>query len=326
MLMIRNPSTNPAFNLAADEYMLTQMKEEIVSLWRNDNAVIIGRNQNAIQEMDLDYIRENQITVIRRLTGGGAVFHDLGNVNFTFIQNHSAGSFNDYARFTAPICGYLRTLGLDAQLSGRNDLLVDGMKISGNAQTIRGGRILHHGTLLFSLNMSKLAGALRPRPIKIESKGIQSVRSRVTNISSHLSQPMTVEEFLAGLEDYLIRTIPDLTARELTQEEKAAVTKLMEEKYGTWEWNFGRSPQYAFQRSARYPFGIVDLFLTVKDGTLTQLEIYGDFFGMEDKSLLEERLLGVRHQREAVLRRLEDFPVGRVIHGMTNEEFVDLLC
>ena len=125
MLMIRNPSTNPAFNLAADEYMLTQMKEEIVSLWRNDNAVIIGRNQNAIQEMDLDYIRENQITVIRRLTGGGAVFHDLGNVNFTFIQNHSAGSFNDYARFTAPICGYLRTLGLDAQLSGRNDLLVD---------------------------------------------------------------------------------------------------------------------------------------------------------------------------------------------------------
>ena len=253
MLMIRNPSTNPAFNLAADEYMLTQMKEEIVSLWRNDNAVIIGRNQNAIQEMDLDYIRENQITVIRRLTGGGAVFHDLGNVNFTFIQNHSAGSFNDYARFTAPICGYLRTLGLDAQLSGRNDLLVDGMKISGNAQTIRGGRILHHGTLLFSLNMSKLAGALRPRPIKIESKGIQSVRSRVTNISSHLTQPMTVEEFLAGLEDYLIRTIPDLTARELTQEEKAAVTKLMEEKYGTWEWNFGRSPQYAFQRSAGIP-------------------------------------------------------------------------
>ena len=326
MLLIRNPSTDPAFNLALEEYMLTRMEEEIACLWRNDNSVIIGRNQNAIQEMDLDYIRDNGITVIRRLTGGGAVFHDLGNINFTFIQNHSAQSFNNYSRFTAPICGYLRTLGVDAQLSGRNDLLVDGMKVSGNAQTIRGGRIMHHGTLLFSLNMSKLVGALRPRAIKIESKGIQSVRSRVTNISSHLAAPMTVEQFLQGLENYLLDTIPGLTARELTGEERAQVEKLVAEKYGTWDWNFGRSPQYQFQRTARYPFGIVDLFLTVKDGVITQLAIYGDFFGMEDKNLLEEHLLGVRHDRQAVLERLEALPAGKVIHGMTNEEFADLLC
>lgn len=326
MLLIKNPVHSPAFNLALEEYMLTKMDQEIVSLWRNDNAVIIGYNQNAIEEMDLDYIREHQITVIRRLTGGGAVFHDLGNVNFTFITTQTQGDFNNYEKFTAPIQDYLRTLGLDARLSGRNDLVVEDMKISGNAQTVRAGRFLHHGTLLFTLNMSNLVGALRPREIKIQSKGIQSVRSRVTNISSHLAEPMDVDQFLQGLEDYLVAHMPDVTARELTAEETAAVQKLVEEKYGTWQWNFGHSPKYDFQRSAKYDFGLVDVGLTVEEGSIRSLSLYGDFFGMGDKSELEQALLGVLHQRDAVLERLSALDVSYYIHGMTPQQLTDLLC
>ena len=150
MLLIKNYSTSPAFNLASEEYMLTVMNEDIISLWRNSPAVIIGRNQNAIEEINLDYVRENDITVIRRQTGGGAVFHELGNINYTVIEKYTPGDFNNYAKFTAPVRDYLQTLGVNSQLSGRNDLTVDDMKISGNAQTVKRGRIMHHGTLLIS--------------------------------------------------------------------------------------------------------------------------------------------------------------------------------
>lgn len=324
MLLIKNHNTSPAFNLAAEEYMLTVMGEEIISLWRNAPAVIIGRNQNAIEEINLDYVRENDITVIRRQTGGGAVFHDLGNINYTVIQRYQAGDFNNYAKFTAPVRDYLRTLGVDVQLSGRNDLTVDDMKISGNAQTVKGGRIMHHGTLLISLNMGKLSGALKPKQLKIESKGIKSVRSRVTNIASYLPD-LDVEAFYEGLADYFLKITPDLVPYEYTEADLAAINQLVAEKYSTWEWNYGNSPVYDLEQSAKFDFGLVDVRLRVESGIICETFLFGDFFGLEDKSALEDALRGVRHERKEIEQALSNLTVGNYISGMTVDQLVDMI-
>ncbi len=326
MLLVRNPNHDPAFNLALEEHLLTTFTEEVVCLWRNQKAVIIGRNQNAIEEIDLDFVQQNNITVIRRMTGGGAVFHDLGNINFTFIERYQEGDFNNYDKFTAPIRDYLRSLGVDARLSGRNDLTVEDMKISGNAQTVKNNRIMHHGTLLFSLNMSNLVGALRPRDIKIQSKGVKSVRSRVTNIASHLKKSMTAEEFQQGLEDYLLAHVPELAAYDLTRQDLAAVQKLVDEKYGQWDWNFGSSPKCDIAKEQRFDFGIVEARVCVEDGRITSLGILGDFFGMGDKSELEQQFVGVRHRYDELLAAAKEIDLGHYIHGITPEQLAGLLA
>lgn len=325
MQLVINRSTDPAFNLALEEHALTAMERDVIMLWRNAPAVIIGRNQNAVEEMDMDFIREHGIAVIRRQSGGGAVFHDLGNINFTVIHKLGEEDFSDYRKFTAPICAFLRELGVDARLEGRNDLVIDGMKFSGNAQAVKNGRIMHHGTILFDADVTRLAEALRPRPAKVESKGIKSVRSRVTNVARHLPAPMTVEEFFERLADYF-RSGDEITGGEyaLTPADIAAVDRLVAEKYGTWEWNFGRSPAYNYEKSARFPFGIVDLRLEVKDGKIEAGHIFGDFFGIADKAALEEALTGVRHDREAVEEAVAALDLQQYIHGITRDEFLDL--
>lgn len=328
MLLVRDENHEPSRNIAMDAYMLGGMEQEVVRLWRNDRAVIIGRNQNAVEEIDLDFVKANHVAVVRRLSGGGAVFHDLGNICFTFVAPFQRGDFNNYAKFTAPIRDYLRTLGVEAELSGRNDLTVEGMKISGNAQTVQGGRIMHHGTLLFSADVSQLAGALRPKQLKIESKGIKSVRSRITNISSHLKSPMTVEQFQQGLEQYLLDHLPDLQPYTFTQEDNRAIEKLMEQRFANWEWNFGHSPACDIRHSRRFSCGIVEAALNLEKGCIARLEILGDFFGIRDKAGLEQALTGIRYEREAVAQRLEELgqeALGEYISGITAEEFCSLL-
>lgn len=325
MQLVLNSSTDPAFNLALEEHALTAMDRDMILLWRNSGAVIIGRNQNAVEEIDLDYVRQQGITVIRRQSGGGAVFHDLGNINFTVIHGLGGDDFSNYHKFTAPICRYLSSLGVDARLEGRNDLTIAGMKFSGNAQAVKNGRIMHHGTILFDADVTRLTGALRPRAAKIESKGVKSVRSRVTNVAAHLPQSMTVEAFLAGLAEFY-RQGGDTPLAEytLTERDHAAVRRLVAEKYGTWEWNFGKSPPYNFQRSARFPFGIVDVRLTVTDGVMEAVGIFGDFFGQLELSGLEGRLTGLRHSRDAIAGALGDIDLETYIHGITREQFLEL--
>jgi len=328
MLLVKDENHNPPRNIAMDEYMLTGFTDQVARLWRNDKAVIIGRNQNAVEEIDMDFVREHDVTVVRRLSGGGAVFHDLGNICFTFVTPCGSSDFNNYAKFTAPIRDYLRTLGVQAELSGRNDLTVDGMKISGNAQTVQGGRIMHHGTLLFSLNFNDLVGALRPKDLKIQSKGIKSVRSRVTNIAAHLKTPMTVEQFQAGLEEYLLRSIPDLKPYTFTARDQQNIDRLVEQRYTNWDWNFGHSPACDIRHSERFDCGIVETALRLEEGHISQLTIYGDFFGIRDKAELEQRLCGVRYERaalEAALAPLGDQGLGEYISGITTGQFCELL-
>ncbi|MDR3253977.1 MAG: lipoate--protein ligase [Synergistaceae bacterium] len=325
MYLIINDSTSPQFNLAFEEYALTGTDFEAVVLWRNSKAVIIGCNQNAVEEIDLEYTRKYDIPVIRRQSGGGAVFHDLGNVNFTVIQNVREGDFNNYDLFTSPIIGFLATLGVHGERQGRNDLAVDGAKFCGNAQAAKKGRIMHHGCILYSADFSDLVGSLRPRDIKFESHGVKSVRKRVTNLIDHMKSPMPVEEFLSGLAGYFMEHTPGIERYEMTPEDIASTALLAREKYSTWDWNFGKSPSYNMERSRRYDFGIVDLKLFVEGGMIEDMHIYGDFFGTEDRGGLEKAMRGTRHDPSAIRAAMEDVGIGGYIAGMTLDEWIDLV-
>lgn len=325
MRIIYNPSNDPAYNLAMEEVMLCGCNENIAMLWRNSPAVIIGRNQNAIAEIDLDFVKSHNVSVIRRMTGGGAVFHDLGNVNFTFIQQCGNEDFNNYDRFTLPVRDYLRSIGAECELSGRNDLTIDGMKMSGNAQTVKNGRIMHHGTLLFDADLSWLSGALRVRDIKVESRGIKSHRSRVTNIASHITDKLSPVDFMNGMLDYFEKSIPDSYRRDITPEEDAAAKKLVAEKYGLWEWNFGESPDFDMHNAVKYDFGIVEVSESVNGGLISAIKLNGDFFGKKEIADLENALKGVRHERESIQQALSGFDLSEYISGMTVEDLAALI-
>lgn len=324
MQLIVNTSTSPPFNLAMEEYFLTIKKQDVIMLWRNAAAVIIGYNQNAIEEIDSDYVRQQQIPVIRRQSGGGAVFHDLGNVNFSVIHALGEDDFSNYAKFTEPICRFLEKLGVQAQLRGRNDLTIDGMKFSGNAQAVKNGRIMHHGTILYNANVEHLAGALKPKAVKIESKGIKSVRSRITNVADHLEDPPSADEFFRLLAEFFLNETEGLTEYQLTAEDTAAIEHLVVEKYGRWEWNFGSSPRYNMHKFGRFASGIVEVNLWVVKGKIEEIHIFGDFFGTADKEELEMKLKGLPHRQEAIMDALAEIDLEAYIHGITMAEFLDL--
>ena len=258
MKYYRGISTDPYLNLAAEQFLLdTEEEEEIFLLWRNSRSVILGRNQNAYAEVNLPFVEEHGIPVVRRLTGGGAVFHDLGNLNFTFIVPRARCPELDFARFVLPVAQVLRELGVPAELSGRNDLVADGRKISGNAQCVWRDHVLHHGTLLVSADLSFMNGALRADADKLKSKGIKSVRSRVGNLSEYLPG-IDAEGLARRLEDHFLGG-GAAERTDFSEEQRAGIEALAREKYRTWEWNFGVSGTFGRQVKRRFPYGSVEL-------------------------------------------------------------------
>lgn len=324
MQILYNKSTSPSFNLALEEYMFLEKKAEVIMLWRNAKAVIVGKNQNTIEEIDTEYVKENDIKVIRRLTGGGAVFHDLGNVNFTVIKRIEEGEFNNYEKFTKPVCDFLKTLGVNAYLEGRNDILVEDKKISGNAQASKNGMILHHGTILYNADMSYLQKALLPKDRIVSSRAVPSRRREVTNIASHLNAVPPVEEFTQQLYNYFLHNTPDIEEYVLTDKDLTAVNKLDTEKYSTWNWNFGHSPQYEYRHKIRYDFGYIDLGFNVKDGIICDVKIYTDGFGVKDITELESALVNTKHKAEDLTSALKDIKLGDYISGLEQDIFLDM--
>ena len=325
MLLITHDFTDPYFNLASEEYFLRESDDEIIYLWRNENAVIVGKHQNTIEEVNQHYIDEHGIKVVRRLTGGGAVFHDINNINYSVILKYEKGLFSNYGLFTKPICEYLNTLGVAAELNGRNDITIEGLKFSGNAQAVVDGRIMHHGTLLFSSNQSDIEGALKPSKLKIESKGVKSVRSRVTNISSHLAKAMTTEEFMSGLYAFFKETLPDCRPYSLSAQDISEIQKLADSRYSCWDWNYGHSPKYAYSNQKKYDFGLVDVRLNVASGIIEDIKIFGDYFAIKNIAEIETALAGCSHNPRAVGRVLDSFNIDEYISHMNRDELVELI-
>lgn len=326
MIKVVNNHTDPRINLAVEEYVLNYLdpSEEYAILWQNEPTVVIGRNQNTLAEVNSSFIKECGIHVVRRLSGGGAVYHDLGNLNFTFIVDAEKERVSNFEYFTRPVIQALASLGVQAEFSGRNDITIDGKKFSGNAQYWSKGRLLHHGTILFNSDLSVVQEALNVKADKLQSKGVKSVRSRVTNIYPYLKSPITIEEFKEVLWKYLI---PDGEGREyiLSEEEWAIVHRIKEERYARWDWNYGASPECEIEKEARFTGGKLELKFNVKDGLIQDLHIFGDFFGRKDVRELAQLLNGKQYRESVVEEVLGRIEFGEFFFNISREEFLQCL-
>lgn len=328
MLFIDNKGiTDPRINLAIEEYALKNLdiNETYLLFYINEPSIIIGKNQNTIEEINTEYVEGNGIHVVRRLSGGGAVYHDLGNLNFSFITKDDGESFHNFRKFTEPVVDALRKLGVNAELSGRNDLTVEGRKISGNAQFSTKGRMFSHGTLMLDSEIDSVVSALKVKKDKIESKGIKSIRSRVANISEFLKEKITIEEFRALLLKNIFGGKDQIEEYILTDEDWEKIHQLSKERYQNWDWNYGKSPKFNLQHSHRFPVGGIDIRLDVDKGKVENCKIYGDFFGVGDVSDIENKLIGVRYEKAELEKALEEIDIKHYFGNITKEDFLQLI-
>ena len=320
--------TDPRINLAIEEYVLKNMdieKDDYLLFYINQPSIIIGKNQNTIEEINTDYVEENNIIVVRRLSGGGAVYHDLNNLNFSFLTKDDGDSFHNYKKFTQPVVDALAKLGVNSELSGRNDILAEGKKVSGNAQYATRGRMFSHGTLMFDLDIDAVVNALKVKQDKIESKGIKSVRSRVANIIDFLPEKITVEQFRMEILKSIFGGEENIQYYELTDEDWEKIHEISKNRYQLWEWNYGKSPRFNIQKTKRFPSGGIDIRLEVNKGIVEEVKIFGDFFGVGDVDELEQLLVGTKYDRSAIAEKLQGIDITKYFGGITEEDFLHLI-
>ncbi|HLQ40729.1 MAG TPA: lipoate--protein ligase [Tetragenococcus sp.] len=333
MIYVPNDNHDPRVNLAIENYLLDNMvtDEPILLFYINEPSIIIGRNQNTIEEINQQYVDEHGIHVVRRLSGGGAVYHDLGNLNYSFITPDDGNSFRNFAKFTEPVVKALHDLGVTgAQLKGRNDLVINDMKFSGNAMYATNGRMYAHGTLMLDSDTNEVVNALKVRKDKIASKGIKSIRSRVTNIRPFLPvehQNMTTEEFREAilLRIFGVDNIAEVNTYELTDQDRKKIQTYTDNYYGNWDWNYGRSPEFDLERHHRFPIGAIDIRMNVKEGQISAIRIYGDFFGLGDITDVETALLGTKYERKALEEVVNTIDVKKYFGDIEKRELLDLI-
>ena len=325
MEYIINDCIDPYFNLALEEFLFTLNDNNTYFwLWQNDNTIVIGKNQNAFQEIKADFVRENNIKVARRITGGGAVYHDLGNLNFTFIVPSRGGKDYDFHRFTGLIAQALKTFGLQAEHSGRNDLLLAGKKFSGNAQLVGKAKVLHHGTLMFSSDTGIIEKCLNPSPEKLKAHGVGSVKSRVTTIAEHLPIKISLADFKDELAKRICKEYAQTNIRPLAQEELTAINKLRDNKFAAYEWIYGASPEFNYSKTMRFEgCGSINLSLSLtKSNTIENCKISGDFFGSGDISELEVLLKGQTRTKECIFDAVKDVDLKYYFSNLNIADFL----
>lgn len=317
MFILTLGESDPFFNLSAEEYFLCEKDEDFFLLWQNEPCIVIGRNQNAADEINGDYVRTRSLPVVRRMTGGGAVYHDRGNLNFSFIQNGEPNR----AALCGPVIEVLRSLGVVAEISGRNDILVGGKKISGTAMCSRGGRSLFHGTLLISTDLEAMSEALKPDETKLIGHGVKSVRSRVANLSEYTKEvsPDIIGAMLTG---YMTERGGEIY--ELGESDIEAIEKLRDSKYSTDEWNCGAERLQKSERS-RLSCGTVYIKKKAACGRIEDIRIFGDFMNTGDVSEIEKRLKGIELRRGAITSALESVQTEKYIPGLTAGELADII-
>lgn len=327
MKYIVNESNETAYNIALEEYAFKKLLNEdmIFILWINKPSIIVGRHQNTIEEINKEYVRENNIEVVRRISGGGAVYHDYNNLNYTIISKENEERAFDFKSFSIPVIKTLENLGVKAEFTGRNDLEIDGKKICGNAQAYINGRIMHHGCLLFDVDLSVLSKALKVSKDKIESKGVKSVRARVTNIVNELPNKINVIEFRNLLLEYMKKEYPEMKEYVFSDEEINEINKIKEEKFGNWDWNYGKSPEYNISRSKKFEKGKIEIYANVIESKIESIKIYGDFFGIEDVSKIEEVLKNVKYEKENIEETLKNIDLSRYFAGISLDEIVSVI-
>ncbi|MBR6473496.1 MAG: lipoate--protein ligase [Firmicutes bacterium] len=325
MKYIESKSTDPYFNLALEEYVFESLPKDdsYFMLWQNSNTIVIGKYQNAVEEVNQQIVDERGIKVARRLSGGGAVYHDMGNLNFTFIVDQKDVKGLNFRIFVVPIVETLRGFGVEAEFTGRNDITINGMKISGNSQYVRKQRVMHHGCIMLDSDLEKVADALKVREAKFRSKNSKSVRSRVTTINANAPRKISMDEFKSALKEHILG-YESVEAYELTADDLREIERLRDEKYATWEWNYGRAAQYEMTREEKFDAGLVTVNMTAKDGRIVDIKFYGDFFGNGEIEDLENALRGV-----ILDSRLEDklmeLDLGEYMSGVSPQELARLI-
>lgn len=320
-------STNPYLNLATEEYLFQNFEDEFFLLWQNAHTIVVGKHQQTLAEINLALAKELGIRVVRRMTGGGAVYHDLGNLNFSFIRNveQRLKALDIFKEFTLPVVDALRALGLPAEVDGRNDILVEGKKVSGNALFVQGSRILEHGTLLANADLSILGKVLTPKQQKFEGKAIQSVASRVGNLQDWLSEPLSIESLSTHILEHVHRAFPGAEDFELSPEDWTRIQTLAQEKYETEAWVYGKSPVCSFERSIRTGAGTITSHIKIEGNTLETIEFTGDFFSLLPIEDLQEKLRGCQLTNGELEARISGMHPEHYFSGISPAEFLDLL-
>ncbi len=322
-------STDPTLNLAIEELLTREATEESFLLWQNAPSIIVGCHQNTAAEIDEEFVQAHEIRVVRRMTGGGAVYHDLGNMNFSCISLERDWGQDSGKRFSMPILNALRDCGIKAEYAGRNDILANGLKVSGCARSVLKEHTLFHGTLLFDVQLDVLARALRPDPAKILSKGIKSVRARVGNLREMLQSlhiEMNMEQFTQRLLASVSRTFGNLPFQEIPQGLREKGELLANEKYRTWEWNYGTNLPYDVQNRLHFAGGNIQAQMNIRENRIAELRFTGDFFGSHPIEELVEKLVGLPPRQTTLLATLANVPLTEYIAGITVEELAALLA